>query len=156
MENIKVYSENGKTVIEVPEGASVEVRNLKPEFKKGDFIVTEHGDKLIISETGIYQGLTKYIKCFDLNECRLMTDAEKEEFIEALHKKGIDWDGNNIVDWKWKPKIGEEYWTIAPYARGGIDKSPNIGSITDGYVIDNNLAFRTKEEAEAALERARE
>lgn len=155
MKKIKIYEEDGKTVIEVPEGASVEVRNKKPEFKKGDFIVTEHGDKLVIVAPYIYQSVCRHVKTFELNDCRLMTDAEKAEFTEALHKAGIDWDGENIVDWKWIPKYGEKYWVIYSCNKDGIIEYTNSDDHLDKNSINNGLYWRTKEEAKEAVRRAR-
>ena len=166
MNKIKVYEEDGKTIIEVPEGTSVEVRN-QPKFKRGDFvywsginphtgIILSHCDTYSDSwKVGSISNLSGFNVSCSEEYLRLATDAEKEEFIEELHKAGADWDGENIVDWKWIPKNGEEYWTINPFSDTCFFNFTFSGYDSEKNIIKNGLCFRTREEAEAALRRAR-
>lgn len=102
-------------------------RSYKP--KDGDFVYvkTSLGDSefIFIKKEGLYI-TNKYISyVFDpgtffyddkrivcINDhiitIRPATKEEKQLLLDALHKDGKDWDAENrqIVDYKWKPKIG--------------------------------------------------
>lgn len=80
---------------------------------------------------------------------------EVRQFHEFLHKHGKDWDADKkqLVDWKWKPKDGEEYWFFT--GSNTIIWSVWKDTLHDNKYFDFGNCFQTKEEAEAAAERVK-
>ena len=84
---------------------------------------------------------------------RLATPSEVEHFHELLHKHGKEWNAEKkkLVDWRWKPKRGEDCY----YFDWGGDvirfKWEGTYDDLDCYHIGN--CFRTREEAEAMAEK---
>lgn len=77
---------------------------------------------------------------------RLATPTEIEHFHELLHKHGKDWDAEKkeLVEWRWKPKIGESYFFIDSF--GEIHKGM-ICSYNNKKLFDFGNYFKTEEEA---------
>ena len=48
----------------------------------------------------------------------LANTQEIEQFHELLHKHNKEWDAEKkqLIDWRWKPKMGENYFFIDSYA----------------------------------------
>lgn len=78
---------------------------------------------------------------------RLATPTEIEHFHELLHKHGKDWDAEKkeLVELRWKPKIGESYFFIDSF--GEIHKGM-ICSYNNKKLFDFGNYFKTEEEAE--------
>ena len=76
------------------------------------------------------------------------TEEEKQALLGALHADGKDWDADNkqIVDYKWKPKIGDNYYYIDLF----LDVIDDIWSDDrmDALVYTSGNCFKTKEEAQ--------
>lgn len=84
--------------------------------------------------------------------------ADSEEvrlFHEILHKHGKDWDAKKkqLVEWKWKPKINDRYWTVccSVYAEKALWENDVLDN--ERLAFDN--CFKTKEEAEAMAEKVK-
>lgn len=56
---------------------------------------------------------------------------------------------------QWVPEIGEEYWTIYPAAKDGVNWLIWCDDAGDNARLENGLAFKTREEALEAVKRAR-
>ena len=83
-----------------------------------------------------------------LEDYRLATDEEAKRFRELLNKHGKEWDADKkkLVNWKWKPKFGEEYFVVNTLGR--IDHCIwTNGTVDNGY-YDLGNCFPTREEAE--------
>ena len=135
------------------------------EFKDGDFCA--FGDKhffwvyIYKSEKNYYSsfyhafiGSDSDKPSYD-NSCaviaqkiRLATEEEKQFLLDALHADGKDWDADNklIVDYKWKPKIGDTYYYIDLF----LDVIDDIWSDDrmDALVYTSGNCFKTEEEAQ--------
>lgn len=86
--------------------------------------------------------------CDTLEEnTRLATEEEKQLLLDAIHADGKDWDAENkqIVDCRWKPKIGDAYYYIDCF----LDVVDDIWSDDrmDALVYTNCNCFKTEEEA---------
>lgn len=83
---------------------------------------------------------------------RLATPSEVDRFHELLHKHGKEWDAEKkkLVEWRWKPKIGESYFFIDSF--GEIHKGM-ICSYNNKKLFDFGNYFKTEEEAEAMAEK---
>lgn len=94
------------------------------------------------------KGLFCFVGCY-----RLATPAEVERFHELLHKQGKDWDAEKkqLVDWKWKPKAGENYFFIS--SKLFVEDTSNDEFDVDEARIRRGNCFRTREEAEAMAEK---
>lgn len=93
--------------------------------------------------------LTKYF--------RLATKTEINEFHKMLHEYGKDWDAEkkDLVDWPWKPKVGERYYYI--FQTGDVFSAiwSEGCTLLDGMLLSGNC-FKTKAEAEAMAKKFRE
>lgn len=79
---------------------------------------------------------------------RLATDDEIVKFYRLLHKHGKEWDAERkkLVNWKWKPKFGEEYFVVNTLGR--IDNYRWDDDIVDNGFYNVGNCFPTREEAE--------
>ena len=81
-------------------------------------------------------------------DARIATEEEKQFLLDALHADGKDWDAENkqIVDYRWKPKIGDAYYYIDCF----LDVVDDIWSDDrmDALVYTSGNCFKTKEEAQ--------
>lgn len=103
-----------------------------------------------VSHYGKY--LTKESIC--KRDFRLATKSEITQFHERLHHSlGKDWDAEKkrLIDLKWKPEIDETFWFISGNNRILSLKWNN--SHTDNEFFDFGNCFKTKEEAEAMVEK---
>ena len=83
---------------------------------------------------------------------RPATEEEKRLILSKLHEIGKDWDAEKkeIVDWKWKPKKNERYFSIYFFC---IDFAFATNCYTwfndpnDILAYERDLVFKTKEEA---------
>lgn len=84
---------------------------------------------------------------------RLTTKLEVEQFYEYLHSIGKDWDAEKkqLVDWKWKPKDGEDYYYIL--SNGIVHLSTWFDYKVDNSRFSIGNCFKTKEEAEIMAEK---
>ena len=102
--------------------------------------------RIITNETGL-----------DINEGtyfvnRIATEEEKQKLFDALAKEGKTWDSEKkaVVDLKWKPNVGDDYYSILfsnkygffPLCYGWDNSSVDMDLHNKGWV------FRTREECE--------
>lgn len=159
--------------VNIPENCVAKIVNnvvvFEPKtvkFKKGDFVITKDGLIMAIFKESIDGesfceyfgvGVNGDLTYFDgepfgsIENYRLMTDSEKQILLDKLHENGKDWDAEKceIVDWDWKPKIGECIFGLSC-----VGVSPNTWR-NFSYQRDalaNKMIFKTRELAEAAFE----
>ena len=75
-------------------------------FRKGEGIT--HTDYVVLDE-----GRLVYDSCWWTKEnLRPATESEKQQLLDALHEEGKDLDAEKkkIVDWKWRPVDGEDFY----------------------------------------------
>ena len=163
---------NSGDVITIPDDCKAVVKDKiitiekeVQEFNDGDFctVKTSHGSWIFIYKSkkdsdiayhyallvdGI--GLPLYDNCCvsPKDETSVSTKEEKQFLLDALHADGKDWDADNkrIVDYKWKPKIGETYYFIDCYIE--VVDNPWSDDYWDNLDYNNGNCFKTKEEAQ--------
>lgn len=122
---------------------------------KGDFQVdcdnTILGAYCFVSEHQVY--LSGHIK--QIAHARLASPSEVEHFHELMHKYGKDWDAEKkqVVDWKWEPKEGDDYYYIDNDGDIISDNWDEMPTDADRYNFGN--CFRTEEEAEVMAEKVK-
>lgn len=144
--------------------------HLPEKWKDGDVLVTGEGLFFVLkgdyqvgdkdATIGGYCCVSEHQVCLSghfsqIDSPHLASPSEVEHFHELMHKYGKDWDAEKkqVVDWKWEPKEGDDYYYI--------DNDGDIWSDTwDECPIDDDRydfgnCFKTKEEAEAAAERVK-
>jgi len=146
-----------------------------PKFKRGDFMVLEYSKSKIISLIDYIEsnGLIHYLALYKTKEdevlvrsdiglgrvsdgsnsahIRLAIPEEKQLLLDKMHKVGKDWDGEKVIDWVWKPKMGDgPYWYINT---GGYyrDSCWSDGEI-DNERLKENRAFATEALAKSAYQ----
>ena len=161
--NISDVTVNGKPV----DIANNEQLNA-PEFKDGDFCCSTNGGiyYVFIFKSKINSDRSKYHalmflgrtddasfkingQCISKQETsRLASNEEKELLLKALKENSLRWDeeAKEIFDLKWKPKLGEKYFSFDSY----IQPACFVWSDTrnDEHCYLNNKCFKTLEEAE--------
>ena len=163
---------NSGDVITIPDDCKavikdkiITIEKAVQEFNDGDFCVSNNiGGKFLMiykSERGCssnYYHAVTYSYCgnrvFSYNdwcfydEVRIATEEEKQFLLDAIHADGKDWDAEKkqIVDYKWKPKIGDAYYYIDCF----LDVIDDIWSDDrmDSLVYTSGNCFKTKEEAQ--------
>jgi hypothetical protein len=138
-----------------------------PKFKRGDFVYCEYaenGDKAILlfdkyvenddckAISGIgYIGIFDLSHIYSLHSPRLATPEEKQLLLDKMHEQGKDWDGENVVDWVWKPKMGEPYWYIIVGGKSGAFKDFWDNGEIDNDRLKGGRIFATEPLAKAAF-----
>lgn len=137
------------------------------EFKDGDFVALNNiGGKLLIiyknkkGSSGIYYHVATYnVYCehhvityndwCDCDEARIATEEEKQFLLDSLHADGKDWDAVNkrIVEYRWQPKDGEDYYVISTLFK--VLRFTWQGYCYDFDLIKSGNCFKTEEEAKA-------
>lgn len=82
---------------------------------------------------------------------RIATPQEIDKFHELLHKRGNDWDyeKKQLVNWRWRPKMYDEYWGAA--AEGVVDDFIWHEDPSDKRFFDFGNCFRTLSERQLKL-----
>ena len=79
-------------------------------IKSGHILKSKHKKflKYYVSMNNNGLRFNNVFRSFDL---RLATEEEKQWLLDKLHAEGKDWDAENkrIIEYKWKPKDGEDY-----------------------------------------------
>jgi hypothetical protein len=151
------------------------------QFKDGDVVVYCYGEDA--TTIAVLQGevdtISKYLFIEDYvsldsvegllldsnytdaaTDVRYATEEEKQKLFDALAKEGKAWDAEKkaVVDLKWKPKIGDDYY--APLYTNNKVFSPCgyswCNSLFDTNLQNRGWVFRTNEECEAYCERLNE
>ena len=155
----KMYQDGDKIVIEYEES---------PRFKRGDFIALHYSHKSTISllclddmdkygdyrsifgisEIGYFSTTNTYFKD-NVSSVRLMTESEKQEVIDRLREAGKDWDAEKmeIVDFIWRPKMGDAVYFASPIHEDGFFNDVYWDTVRDKRCLKNGTIRRTKEEA---------
>ena len=97
---------------------------------------------------GLCEKYVSYNDCCVGYDTRIATEEEKQFLLDAIHADGKDWDADKkqIVDYRWKPKIGDTYYFIDLF----LDVIDDIWSDDrmDDLVYTNGNCFKTEEEAQ--------
>lgn len=149
---------------------------LPEKWRDGDILIWRDGDILICRDCKLYVVVSYictnqkfFIACIQADKdnvqeykdgllCHtedycLATDKEVKEFYEILHKNRKDWDAEKkqLVDWKWRPKDGEDYYYII--SNGIVHLSTWFDYKVDNSRFSIGNCFKTKEEAEIMAEK---
>ena len=83
------------------------------------------------------------------------TESEKQELLKALHKKGKDWDAEKlqIVDYVWKPKMGETYFRASIYNSSLFVVGLCDNDMSDDRCFKRGLVFKTQKQAIACAKK---
>lgn len=151
-----MYQDGDKIIVEYEE---------KKKFKNGDFLIVDESEDHKRS-LFIYDGKRIILHSYhallmrdmlyltpsngvDISNAREMTESERQELIDVLHKIGKDWDAEKlqIVDYEWEPKFGETYYTPSPLSYRLYNEYMFSNHPIDMRAVRYKIAFRTKEEA---------
>ena len=153
-------------------GKQVDVDNneqlKEPEFKDGDFCYATNGGiyYIFIFKSKINSDRSKYYALIHLGRTvdnpfkingrcvskpettRLASAKEKELLLRALKENSLRWDEETkeILDLKWKPKLGETYFSFDCYMQPACfvwTKTQN-----DEHCYITNKCFKTLEETQ--------
>ena len=165
---------NSGDTITIPDGCRavikdkiITVEKEVQEFEDGDFVSLNNiGGKLLIiyknkkGSSGIYYHVATYNVYYeyhvityndwcDCDEARIATKEEKQFLLDALHADGKDWDAVNkrIVEYRWQPKDGEDYYVINTLFK--VLRFTWQSYSFDFDLLKSGNCFKTKEEAEA-------
>lgn len=154
--------------------------HLPEQWKKGDILVNKNANYKFcvfddyLSRNGSGKDLfffycevarhkgEKYLESnnrryfHDVNDYRLATTMEVEQFHEALHTYHKEWNAEKkqLVNLKWKPKNGEEYWTVIVGIANKL-KFTWFGTKDDEARYKLGNCFKTREEAEVMAEKVK-
>ena len=165
---------NSGDVITIPDGCRavikdkiITVEKEVHEFEDGDFVsLSNLGGKFLIiykSQRGFsdayyhaatYNGYCEiYVVSYNdwcvYDDARIATEEEKQLLLDALHADGKDWDAVNkkIVEYRWQPKDGEDYYVINTLFK--VLRFTWQSYSFDFDLLKSGNCFKTKEEAEA-------
>ena len=143
----------------------ITVEKAVQEFNDGDFVASSDlGAKILMIYKskkewyhvnchvsvciGLRENYVSYNDCCVCDDARIATEEEKQFLLDALHADGKDWDADKkkIVDYRCKPKIGDNYYYIDCF----LDIVDDIwsGDRMDDLVYTSGNCFKTKEEAQ--------
>lgn len=164
---------NSGDTITIPDGCRavikdkiITVEKEVQEFNDGDFVYSINNvcEFTMIYKSkkecsyanyhaSIYMGqLENYVSYNDWCVCydaRIATEEEKQLLLDALHAEGKDWDAENkkIVEYRWQPKDGEDYYVINTLFK--VLRFTWQSYSFDFDLLKSGNCFKTKEEAEA-------
>ena len=137
-------------------------QKTKPEFKKGDFIISKKTGNLAIFShftskktfDAIWRNNTdeKHSNLdFIIELFRLCTDSEKQLILDSIHAEGKDWDAEKceVVDYIWQPKRGEKFWYV--YGKMAYPSSRECINVQETLIELGNY-YKTRELAEDAAQ----
>ena len=151
----------------------------KYEPKDGDFVVSDGEGLLSCEHISIFKNILPYsmYSCYAslsllMNNLslestwssyylRLATEEEKNSLLSKLHEIGKDWDAENknIIDYKWQPNKGDEYYILnysffddefLPLKMWWNNTEYDKGRMKEG------IAYRTKKECQKVCDRRNE
>ena len=151
------------------DGQQVTIENKEqvdaPKFKDGDFCCFTNGvvgyvfifkSKRNLHTSNCYAVLNLgNVNQLQINDwittpeaIRLASSKEKELLLKALKENSLRWDeeAKEILDLKWKPKLGEKYFSFDYYMQPACFIWTNSGN--DEHFYLNNKCFKTLEEAQ--------
>lgn len=182
-----VINNNGERIpatLEVVDGVMIVspvTGNDITQFKDGDVVVYHYGEDA--TTIAILQGevdtISKYLfiedyVCLDsvegllldsnytdaATDVRYATEEEKQKLFDALAKEGKTWDSEKkaVVELKWKPYMGDIYYTLI-FDNIKLFKVYDYiwtNLFNDNAVYDRGWCFKTKEECGAYCKRLNE
>jgi len=140
-----------------------------PKFKRGDFVVIN--DWIAIWRDGFIDKTKSVVDIFcnltgnkmsnSLNvdmrmlltktaNIRLATPEEKQLLLDKMHEQGRDWNGEKVIDWVWKPKMGEPYWCIV-FSPLRAERVEWCNDSIDNERLKDNRIFATEALAQQAF-----
>ena len=144
----------------------------KSEFKKGDVVFFKDDDDDIFcvmvydekkhgrTNPHAYFALIFADRLVEFNdhiaehwdEMRIATPEEKEMLLTAMHEAGKDFDFEKmeIVDYRWKPERGDQYFYLSFTSTKIIVNEIWDGSDFDKRCFLNGIVFKTEEQAREA------
>lgn len=145
----------------------ITVEKAVQEFKDGDFVsLSNLGGKFLIiykSKRGFsdayyhaatYNGYCEnYVVSYNdwcvYDDARIATEEEKQLLLYALHADGKDWDAVNkkIVEYRWQPKDGEDYYVINTLFK--VLRFTWQSYSFDFDLLKSGNCFKTEEDAKA-------
>ena len=133
------------TVLFSPLYRTFAVCTAKEDTQWGDVLV-----HFVLSDNAI-----EYSCSIAKRDYRIANKKERKRFSEWLHKLGKDWDAEKaqFVNWKWKPKDGEEYWFFT--GSSTIIRSVWADTLLDNKYFEFGNCFQSRKEAVAAAERVK-
>ena len=142
---------------------------LPEKWKDGDILVDKHDSQIMVlyefvseKEADLFNahirlhGNLIVLHSLEVRKrFRLATDEEIERFYEILHEQHKDWDAEKkqLVEWRWKPSLGDEFWIIN--CDGSVLSIDWDDSPDDKETFAFGNCFQTEEEAKAAAERVK-
>jgi len=137
------------------------------EFKDGDFVALNNiGGKFLIiynskrwCSSPYYHAVTYNGYCENrvvsyndwcvYTDARIATEEEKQVLLDALHADGKDWDAVNkrIVEYRWQPKDGEDYYVISTLFK--VLRFTWQSYSFDFDLLKSGNCFKTEEDAKA-------
>ena len=165
---------NSGDVITIPDGCKAVIKDKiitfekeVQEFEDGDFVSLRNlGGKFLIiykSKRGFsdayYHAVTyngyceNYVVSYNdwcvYDDARIATEEEKQLLLDALHADGKDWDDVNkrIVEYRWQPKDGEDYYVINTLFK--VLRFTWQSYSFDFDLLKSGNCFKTEEEAKA-------
>lgn len=169
-----------KKVIEIPKGATIEIRKDKVVIEYEEAFVPKNGDFCAIDEDDIVHrtlfisnGRTARDNHLSYHAAKIGTDFritpidglsgtprpmmedERTELLEALHAIDKDWDAEKmeLVDFKWVPKEGDLVYYASTAADEKVHQMTYSGAAYHHRLAERGLLFRTRAEAVACTER---
>ena len=151
-------------------GKPVDIENNQqpnaPEFKDGDFCYSTNGfsnyvfifKSKIDSDRSNYHALLQLTNgsifkinnwCFSyLETTRMASNEEKKLLLKTLKENSLRWDeeSKEVLDLKWKPKLGEKYFSFDCHIQPACFIWANTRN--DEHCYLNNKCFKTLEETE--------
>lgn len=164
---------NSGDVITIPDGCRavikdkiITVEKEVQEFEDGDFVYSinnvceftmiykskkecsyaNYHASIYMGQWENYVAYNDWCVCYD---ARIATEEEKQCLLDALHADGKDWDDVNkrIVEYRWQPKDGEDYYVINTLFK--VLRFTWQSYSFDFDLLKSGNCFKTKEEAEA-------
>lgn len=149
-----------------------EIKLPAPQWKDGDILSATDTKEYVVYRDGKTEfdgyfftyvsvsntdGLSRDDDARPTKFFRLATKTEINEFHKMLHEYGKDWDAEkkDLVDWPWKPKVGERYYYISSTIDVVTGRWSEGDAILDNLLLSGNC-FKTKAEAEATAKKLRE
>jgi len=127
-----------------PNGKSVAI------YKRGEY---KCGEFLQVYANILYNGCLFFGEEMRCNRVKHneynSTESEKQTLLDAMHSAGKDWDAVNkkVVDYRWKPKLGESYFVPNPLSFDFYTILSWDNDISDNTKLGRGLVFKTKEES---------
>lgn len=104
-----------------------------------------------VSKDTLFTGVTIPLEAAD--NYRKITDAEKSTFYSLIDNHHMRWDAEKkeLVEWRWKPKMGDIYFYLGNFI--DVRDTEWMNTNGDKMLYEAGNCFRTREEAETMVEK---